>query len=57
MEKLDHQAGEALECAGNAHGGGDFDEHAFGGGDVDLEEAGFVDWGVEKGEETLKSGC
>lgn len=53
MEQLDHQAGKAFEGAGDADGGGDFDEDAFGGVDVDLQFAGFVDGGVEEGEETL----
>jgi len=54
MEELDHQAGETLEGAGDTDGGGDFDEDVFGGVDVDLELAGFVDGGVEEGEEALK---
>ena len=53
MEELNHEAGEALEGARDADGGGDFDENAFGGVDVDLEFAGFVDGGVEEGEEAL----
>lgn len=53
MEELDHEAGEALEGAGDADGGGDFDKDAFGGVDVDLELAGFVDGRVEEGEEAL----
>ena len=53
MQQLHHEAGEALEGAGDADGGGDFYEDAEGRGDVDLEEAGFVDRGVEEGEEAL----
>lgn len=53
VEELDHQAGEALERAGEADGGADGDERVVGGGDVDLEEAGFVEGGVEEGEEAL----
>jgi len=49
VQELDHQAGETLEGAGDADGGGDFDEDVFGGVDVDLELAGFVDGGVEEG--------
>lgn len=55
VQQLHHQTREALECARDADGGGDFDKYAFGGGDIDLEEAGFVDWGVEEGKETLQS--
>jgi hypothetical protein len=51
---LDHQSGEALEGSWDAHGRADFDEDAFGGVDVDLEFAGFVDGGVEEGEEALE---
>lgn len=53
MQELDHETGEAFEGSGYADGGADFDENTFGCVDVDLELAGFVDWGVEKGEETL----
>jgi len=49
VQELDHEASETLEGAGNADGGGDFDEDVFGGVDVDLELAGFVDGGVEEG--------
>lgn len=54
VEELYHETGETLECTRDADSGGDFDEDAFGGCDVDLEEAGFVDWGVKEGEKTLK---
>ena len=36
VEELDHEAGETLECAWDAHGGVHFDEDAFGCVDVDL---------------------
>jgi len=49
VQELDHQAGETLEGAGDADGGGDFDEDVFGSVDVDLELAGFVDGRVEQG--------
>lgn len=49
MEELHHQPRETLECAGDADGGVDFDEHALGGLDVDLEFACLVDGGVEEG--------
>lgn len=50
MEELHHETGETFECAGNAHGGRDFDEDALCGGDVDLEEASLVYGRVEEGE-------
>lgn len=53
VQELDHEAGEALEGARDADRGRDFDEDALGGVDVDLEFAGFVDGGVEEGEEAL----
>jgi len=53
VEELDHETGETLERAGDADGGGDFDEDVLGGVDVDLELAGFVDRGVEEGEKAL----
>ena len=48
VEELDHETGETLECAGNADGGGDFDEDVLGCVNVDLQLSGFVDGGVEK---------
>lgn len=53
VQELNHETGETLEGSGDADGGADFDEDTFGGGDVDLEFAGLVDGGVEKGEKTL----
>lgn len=57
VQELDHEAGEALERAGEADGRRDGDERVVRGGNVDLQEAGFVEWGVEEGEETLFLGC
>ena len=43
MEELYHQTGEALECAGYADGGRDFDEDIGRGMNVDLKFAGFIE--------------
>lgn len=42
VKQLHHQAGEALEGAGDADRGRDLDEHALGGLDVDLQPARLV---------------
>ena len=53
MKQLDHETRETLKGAGDADAGVDLDENAFGCVDVDLEFSGFVDGGVEEGEEAL----
>lgn len=53
VQELDHQTGESLEGTGNAHGGANFDENAFGRVDVYLELSGFIDGRIEEGEEAL----
>jgi len=53
MEELNHQAGETLERPRNPNGWRNFDEDTFSGMDVDLEFAGLVDWGIEKGKKAL----
>ena len=53
VKELYHETGEAFESPGDADGGRDFDEDAFSGRDIDLKFAGFVDGGVEKGQQTL----
>lgn len=53
VQQLDHEPREPLEGARDAHGRVHFDEHALGGVYVDLEQPGFVERGVEQGEETL----
>jgi hypothetical protein len=57
VEQLNHQTCETLECTRDSDSGADFDQDAFSGCDVDLELAGLVDGGVEKGEKTLKCEC
>lgn len=53
VQQLDHEPREPLEGARDPHGRVHFDEHALGGVDVDLEQPGFVEWGVKQGKETL----
>ena len=55
VEQLNHEAGEALECARDANSRRDFDEHAFGGVDIDLELASLVDGRVKEREKTLRT--
>lgn len=43
VEKLDHQAGKALECSRNADGGRDLNQNTLGGLDVDLKAPSLVD--------------
>ena len=54
MEKLDHQAREALECTRNPHGRVHFDEDTFSGVDIHLKEPGFVQRRVQQGKKTLR---
>lgn len=56
VEQLHHQAGEALERAGDADRRRDLNEDAFGGLDVDLQPACLVDGRVKEGKEAL-DGC
>lgn len=53
MQELDHQPCESLERTRDTDGRADLDEDALGGMDVDLEFSGFVDGGIEEGEEAL----
>lgn len=53
MEQLHHETCKAFEGSRDADGRIHFDKDSFGGMDVYLEFAGFVDWGVKKGQEAL----
>lgn len=53
VQQLYHQTGEALKSTGNADGGRDLNQDAFGRVDVDLQFASLVDRRVKKGKETL----
>lgn len=55
VQQLDHEAGEPLEGARDADGGGDLDEHPLGRVDIYLQLPGLVDGRVEQGEQTLQS--
>lgn len=54
VQQLHHQAGKAFEGAGDANRRADLYQNAFGGVYINLKPAGFVDWGIEQGKETLK---
>ena len=53
MEKLDHQAREALERPRNPHGRVHFDEDTFSGVDIHLKKSSFVQRRVQQGKKTL----
>jgi hypothetical protein len=55
LQELDHQAGKALEGAGNANRRIDLDQDTLGCVNVYLQLAGLVDWRVEECEKTLRA--
>lgn len=57
VQQLHHQASESLECPGYPHRGRHLDQDALGRVDVDLQPAGLVDRGVDKGQQALRVSC
>lgn len=53
MQKLDHQTSKSFEGARDADRRADFDKNPLSGVNINLQLSSFIDWRIEKREQTL----
>jgi hypothetical protein len=53
VKELNHETSKSFERPRDSDSWADFDQNVLCGMDIDLKPSGFVDWGIEEGEQTL----